>query len=200
MCDHAVGQIGGKTYRLGKRIGGGGEGDVFLVENLPDQAVKSSKERLRVSREPKVRAMIGGSLAVSTNLVAFPFEITTDLTGGFGGFAMRLVKSFWPMHEFYRPKSRKLQYPKADYRHLVHVAFNLARAVEKYETGCVIGDFNHSGVIISQDAVVALIDADSFRSTINGRSYPCVVGVPDCTPPELQGRDLKTITRTKAQD
>ena len=194
-------KIGGKTYRLGKRIGGGGEGDVFLVENLPDQAVKIYKEHLRVSREPKVRAMIGGSLAVSTNLVAFPSEITTDLTGGFGGFAMRLVKSFWPMHEFYSPKSRKLQYPKADYRHLVRAALNLARAVGKvHETGCVIGDFNHSGVLISQDAVVALIDADSFQFTINGRSYPCVVGVPDFTPPELQGRDLKTVTRTKAQD
>jgi DNA-binding helix-hairpin-helix protein with protein kinase domain len=194
-------KIGGKTYKLGKRIGGGGEGDVFLVENLPDRAVKIYKEHLRVSREPKVRAMIGGSLASATNLVAFPSEITTDLTGGFGGFAMRLVKSFWPMHELYSPKSRKLQYPKADYRHLVHAALNVARAVGKvHETGCVIGDFNHSGVLISQDSVVALIDADSFQFTINGRSYPCVVGMPDFTPPELQGRDLKTVTRTKAQD
>jgi DNA-binding helix-hairpin-helix protein with protein kinase domain len=71
---------------------------------------------------------------------------------------MRLVKSFWPMHELYHPKSRKLQYPKADYRHLIHAALNVARAVGKvHETGCVIGDFNHSGVLISQDQVVALI-------------------------------------------
>ncbi|WP_338828331.1 topoisomerase DNA-binding C4 zinc finger domain-containing protein [Bradyrhizobium sp. 27S5] len=195
-------KIGGKAYRLGKRIGGGGEGDVFLVESLPDQAVKIYKEHLRASREPKVRAMIGGALAASTDLVAFPSELTTDSAGGFGGFAMRLVKSFWPMHELYHPKSRKLQYPKANYRHLIHAALNVARAVGKvHETGCVIGDFNHSGVLISQNYVVALIDADSFQFTINGRSYPCVVGMPDFTPPELQGRDLKTVTaRTKAQD
>ncbi|WP_316174387.1 hypothetical protein [Bradyrhizobium sp. SZCCHNRI1073] len=194
-------KIGGKTYKLGKRIGGGGEGDVFLVESIPDQAVKIYKEHLRTDREPKVRAMIGASLAASTNLVAFPCDIATDLTGGFGGFAMRLVKSFLPMHELYSPKSRKLQYPKADYRHLVRAALNVARAVGKvHETGCVIGDFNHSGVLISQDFVVALIDADSFQFTVNGRSYPCVVGMPDFTAPELQGRDLKSVTRSKNQD
>jgi DNA-binding helix-hairpin-helix protein with protein kinase domain len=55
-------------------------------------------------------------------------------------------------------------------------------------------------VLVSQDATVALIDADSFEFTINGRSYPCVVGVPDFTPPELHGIDLSTVTRTKAHD
>jgi DNA-binding helix-hairpin-helix protein with protein kinase domain len=194
-------KIGGKAYKLGKLVGKGGEGEVFLVENLPDSAVKIYKENLRGKREPKVRAMINGALAASTDLVAFPAEITTDLTGSFRGFAMRLVKSFWPMHELYSPKSRKAQYPKANYRHLIHAALNVARAVGKvHETGCVIGDFNHSGVLVSQKYTVALIDADSFQFTINGRSYPCVVGVPDFTPPELQGHSLSAVTRTRAQD
>ncbi|WP_316201375.1 MULTISPECIES: protein kinase domain-containing protein [unclassified Bradyrhizobium] len=194
-------KIGGKTYRLGKLVGKGGEGEVFLVEDLPDHAVKIYKEALRESREPKVRAMVNGALSASTDLVAFPSEIITDPSGRFTGFTMRLVKSFWPMHELYGPKSRKIRFPKADYRHLVRAALNVARAVATvHQTGCVIGDFNHSGVLISQGATVALIDADSFQFAVNGRSYPCVVGVPDFTPPELQGRDLKTVTRTKAQD
>lgn len=194
-------KIRDKAYRLGKQIGEGGEGAVFLVENLPDSAVKIYKENLRGQREPKVRAMINGALAASTELVAFPAEIITDLTGSFRGFAMRLVKSFLPMHELYSPKSRKAQYPKANFRHLIRAAANVARAVGKvHETGCVIGDLNHSGVLISQDYTVALIDADSFQFTINGRSYPCLVGVPDFTPPELQGHSLSSVTRTKAQD
>lgn len=194
-------KIGEKNYRLGKLVGKGGEGEVFLVENLPDLAVKIYKEELRRSREPKVRAMISGGLATSTDLVAFPSQVTTDLAGSFRGFTMRLVKAFWPMHELYSPKSRKLQYPKADYRHLVHAALNVARAVGTvHETGCIIGDFNHSGVLVSQEGTVALIDADSFQFTMNGRSYPCVVGVPDFTPPELQGHSLSAVTRTRAQD
>jgi hypothetical protein len=53
--------------------------------------------------------MINGALANSTDLVAFPSQVTTDLAGSFRGFTMRLVKAFWPMHELYSPKSRKLQ-------------------------------------------------------------------------------------------
>jgi DNA-binding helix-hairpin-helix protein with protein kinase domain len=114
---------------------------------------------------------------------------------------MRLVTGYRPMHELYSPKSRKLHFPAADYRFLIRAALNVARALGKvHQTGCVIGDFNHSGVLISRDATVALIDADSFQFTVNGRAYPCVVGVPDFTPPELHGVDLPTVTRTKAQD
>ena len=114
---------------------------------------------------------------------------------------MRLVTGYQPMHELYSPKSRKLHYPKADYRFLIRAALNVARAVGKvHQTGCVIGDFNHSGVLVARDATVALIDADSFQFTTNGRSYPCVVGVPDFTPPELHSVNLSTVPRTKAHD
>ncbi len=194
-------KIAGKAHALGKRIGKGGEGEVYALESVPNGAVKIYKENLRGRREPKVRAMITNALAATTDLVAFPAEIVTDLKGGFTGFMMRLVTGYQPMHELYSPKSRKLHYPKADYRFLVRAALNVTRAVGKvHQTGCVIGDFNHSGVLVSRDATVALIDADSFQFTINGRAYPCVVGVPDFTPPELHGADLPTVTRTKAHD
>ncbi|MBN9506676.1 MAG: topoisomerase DNA-binding C4 zinc finger domain-containing protein [Altererythrobacter sp.] len=114
---------------------------------------------------------------------------------------MRLVSGYQPVHELYSPKSRKQHFPKADYRFLVRAALNVARAVGKvHQAGCVIGDFNHSGVLVAQDATVALIDADSFQFAREGRAFPCVVGVPDFTPPELHGLNLSTVTRTRAHD
>lgn len=194
-------KLGGKTHALGNRIGKGGEGEVYVLQHRPDQAVKIYNESLRGRREPKVRAMISSALAAKTDIVAFPAEIVTDLHGGFIGFVMRLVAGYRPVHELYSPKSRKLHYPKADYRFLVRAALNIARAVGKvHQAGCIVGDFNHSGVLVSNDATVALIDADSFQFTVNGRSYPCVVGVPDFTSPELHGLDLSTVSRTKAHD
>jgi DNA-binding helix-hairpin-helix protein with protein kinase domain len=59
---------------------------------------------------------------------------------------------------------------------------------------------NHSGILVAPDATVALIDADSFQFRLNGTSYPCVVGVPDFTPPELHGKNLATVERTIAHD
>ena len=123
-------KIAGKAYVLGKRIGKGGEGEVYALDSHPDRAVKIYKEDLRGRREPKVRAMINSALAATTDLVAFPAEIVTDLKGGFTGFIMRLVTGYQPMHELYSPKSRKLHYPKADYRFLIRAALNVARAVE----------------------------------------------------------------------
>jgi len=194
-------KIDGRSHTLGRRIGKGGEGEVFAIDNQPESAVKIYKEDLRANREPKVRAMVVDALAGSTKLVAFPAAIATDARGGFIGFLMRLVSGYRPVHELYSPKSRKLHYPKADYRFLIRAALNIANAVVKvHQSGCVIGDFNHSGVLVSQDATVSLIDADSFQYSRQGTLFRCVVGVPDFTPPELHGADLSRIPRTQAHD
>lgn len=194
-------RIAGKSAELGKRLGRGGEGDVYAMPSRADQAVKVYKEVLRHSREGKVRAMVESRLAERTTLVAFPAAIATDHAGAFAGFSMRLVSGYRAIHELYSPKSRKIQFPKADYRFLVRTAQNVARAVATvHQAGCVIGDFNHSGVLVSLDATAALIDADSFQFSLNGRSYPCVVGTEDFTPPELHGKNLSQIERTHAHD
>ncbi|MGE6695723.1 topoisomerase DNA-binding C4 zinc finger domain-containing protein [Sphingobium limneticum] len=200
MSQQAI-KINGRPFALGKRIGKGGEGEVFAVETKPDSAVKIYKDELRAKREPKVRAMVLADLADTTKLVAFPAAIATDGKGGFLGFLMRLVTGYRPIHELYGPKSRKAHFPKADYRFLVRAALNVSNAVVKvHQSGCVIGDFNHSGVLVSNEATVSLIDADSFQYSRDGKLFPCVVGVPDFTPPELHGADLSTVRRTEAHD
>lgn len=194
-------QIAGKRTALGKSLGRGGEGDVYALADCANLAVKVYKETLRRSREAKVRAMVESRLADKTTLVAFPSAVATDGSGAFAGFTMRLVSGYRPIHELYSPKSRKIQFPKADYRFLVQVAQNVARAVATvHQAGCVIGDFNHSGVLVASNATVALIDADSFQFQLNGRSYPCVVGTEDFTPPELHGKNLAQVERTRTHD
>lgn len=194
-------RIAGKNEQLDKRLGKGGEGDVYALVGRTDRAVKIYKTELRRSRESKVRAMVEGRLADATTLVAFPSEVVTDSSGNFAGFSMRLVAGYRPLHELYSPKSRKIQFPKADYRFLVRVAQNVARAVATvHQAGCIIGDLNHSGVLVAQDATVALIDADSFQFSLNGQSYPCVVGMEDFTPPELHGVSFSSVKRTQAHD
>jgi len=194
-------RVSGKSEQLDKRLGKGGEGDVYALAGRPDRAIKIYKPELRQSRESKVRAMVEGCLAKGTGLVAFPFEVVTDQSGVFTGFSMRLIAGYRPLHELYSPKSRKVHFPKSDYRFLVRVAQNVARAVATvHQAGCIIGDLNHSGVLIGQDATVALIDADSFQFSLKGHLYPCVVGTEDFTPPELHGVSLSTVKRTQAHD
>lgn len=193
--------IGKDRFSVAQLIGKGGEGEVYAIKGRCGHAVKIYNANLRDMREEKVRAMIGQGLSAKTDLIAYPSEVVTDRHGNFLGFVMRLVSSYLPVHELYSPKSRRGHFPKADYRFIVHAALNIARAVGKvHQTGCVIGDLNHSGVLVAQDATVALIDADSFQFTLNGKSYPCVVGVPDFTPPELHGKNLASVQRTIEHD
>ncbi len=193
--------IGKDRVSVAELIGKGGEGEVYAIKGRSGQAVKIYNTGLRANREDKIRVMVGEGLAVKTDLVAYPSEVVTDRRGNFLGFVMRLVSDYRPLHELYSPKSRQRHFPKSDCRFIVHAALNVARAVGRvHQTGCVIGDLNHSGVLVAQDGTVALIDADSFQFSLNGRSYPCVVGVPDFTPPELHGKNLASVQRTIEHD
>lgn len=193
--------IGKDRVSIDESIGKGGEGEVYTIKGRSGQAVKIYNADLRSKREGKVRAIVGEGLAAKTDLVAYPREVVTDRCGNFLGFVMRLVSDYRPLHELYSPKSRQRHFPMVDYRFIVHAALNVARAVRKvHQTGCVIGDLNHSGVLVAQDATVALIDADSFQFSLNGKSYPCVVGVPEFTPPELHGKSLASVQRTIEHD
>ncbi|MAS95802.1 MAG: hypothetical protein CMO55_21575 [Verrucomicrobiales bacterium] len=193
--------IGNNRALVAELIGRGGEGEVYGIKGRLGIAVKIYNPNLRTRREEKVRAMVGEGLAVKTDLVAYPDEVVTDRRGSFLGFSMRLVSGYRPLHELYSPKSRQRYFPKADYRFIVHAARNVARAIGKvHQTGCIIGDLNHSGVLVAQEATVALIDADSFQFSLNGNSFPCVVGVPEFTPPELHGKNFASVRRTIEHD
>lgn len=193
--------VSGSRLETGKRIGKGGEGEVFIAQNKSKTAIKIYTPKLASSRESKVVAMVESELWKQSNLIAFPKEVVRSKKGEFLGFTMNVVEDHRPVHEVYGVKSRKNHYPKADFRFLIRVAANTARAVgQVHQTPCVIGDLNHSGILVSDAATVALIDADSFQFQKNGKSYPCLVGVADFTPPELHGSSLKGVVRLKEHD
>jgi DNA-binding helix-hairpin-helix protein with protein kinase domain len=189
--------VDGRPLKLGKRIGKGGEGEVFSLADRPDEAVKvytSPDSR----REAKIVAMVAAGLAEQHNLIAFPLTVVRRRSGRFAGFTMRLVKSHTPLFELYSPGARKIAFVKADYRFLVHTAANVAVAIaQAHRAGAVIGDINHSGILVSDAAMAALIDADSFQFS---SAHTCRVGVPEYTPPELQGRSLDGLVRTPTHD
>lgn len=193
--------VDGKTLSLGKRIGKGGEGEVFLLADDPTRAVKLYTIPDTAAREPKIAAIVRMGLGKKSSLTAFPLAIVRDQAGLFKGFVMHFVPDHKPVFEVYGPQARKQNFPTADYRFLARAATNTAKAVaDVHQTRCVIGDINHSGILVSDKAKVALIDADSFQVFDGNERYLCRVGVPEYTPPELQGKRLGEIVRTENHD
>ena len=193
--------VDGKLVRLGDRIGKGGEGEVFALADGSGRAIKIYSVADTAAREDKIAAMVRLRLAEQSSLVAFPLAVARDRRGTFIGFIMTLVREHKPLFELYSPGARKQNFPEASYRFLVRAALNTSRGVASvHKAGCVIGDINHSGVLISNKAIAALIDADSFQVVDGNHRHFCRVGVPEYTPPELQGLNLGSVLRTTNHD
>ena len=197
--------LGNERARLGERLGGGNDGDVFGLKGDPTRAVKIYKHNKGQTRAEKIRAVVSANLRQQNSLIAFPLQVATSNSGAFLGFSMRLMSDRREIQQLYNPKSRLHHYPEVDYRYLVRVAQNVARAVGTVQSfkgngsqsvACVIGDLNHSGLLVANDATVALINADRFQYTINDKIYPQVSCMPEFMPPELHKNRFKNTLLT----
>src|SRR5262249_48150153 len=121
--------------------------------------------------------------------------------GSFAGYLMKKVGGHKPIHMLYSPHSRKLEFQRANFPFLVRAAQNISRAVASvHGTGCVIGDINHSGFLVSDAATSILIDSDSFQVLTANKTFLCQVGTPEYTPAEMQGGKFGRLKRTANHD
>lgn len=194
-------RLGNRPLRLAEQLGRGGEGEVFAVADDLSLAVKLYAPGAAANRADKIAAMLSADLAARAPRVAFPQAAVTDTQNRLVGFAMTRVDGAEPLHELYAPGARKRTFPQADFRFVLRAALNVARAVgAAHEAACVIGDMNHSGFLVDNDATVTLIDADSFQIEAGDRLHLCRVGVPEYTAPELIGLTLAETPRTPDHD
>ncbi|HZT43683.1 MAG TPA: hypothetical protein VFA07_16070 [Chthonomonadaceae bacterium] len=119
------------------------------------------------------------------------------------GYLMPRASGVRPIFNFYNPLSRRRECPLFSYLYLVRTARNLAAAVQALHTrGYVIGDVNESNILVTDTALVTLVDTDSFqvKDDTSGRIFRCPVGKPEYTPPELQGVPFSQVDRKPEHD
>jgi hypothetical protein len=121
--------------------------------------------------------------------IAWPVDrvVDADDPGRFLGFVMPRVEGARPVFDFYNPRSRLQLCPLFHYGYLLRTARNLAAAVRAvHERDYVVGDLNETNTLVNNQALVTLVDTDSFQVPDHGRVHRCPVGKPEYTPPELQ--------------
>lgn len=190
-------------------IASGGEGRIYPVQQNPSLVAKiyhkptdedADKLTVMFSMPPDAPIAAPGHASI-----AWPIDLlrTVDHKEQIVGFLMPRVTQVLPIHTYYTPKTRREQKPLFSYLYLHRTARNLAAAVNALHIrGYVIGDVNESNILVTDTALVTLVDTDSFqvRDPYTGYVFRCPVGKPEFTPPELQGQAFRDIDRTPEND
>lgn len=190
-------------------LGHGGEARVFA---LPEDAHLAAKVYHKPTQAyaQKLLAMLANppenpTAAKGHISISWPVDVlrTSDGRDRVVGFLMPRVQEMHSILEFYNPKTRRQRCPFFNYLYLHRTARNLVTAMGAlHARGYCIGDINESNILVSDTALVTLVDTDSFQvpDPKNRSVYRCGVGKAEFTPPELQGKNFAQIERKPEHD
>jgi DNA-binding helix-hairpin-helix protein with protein kinase domain len=200
---HEVVDASGETYLLGEILGKGGEGTVFAVARRPTLAAKLfHRTPLDAQILVKLQVMISRRTPALDGVAAWPRAIlyATATNEPCGVLAPR-VRDARHLHELYGTSARRRMFPQARWPHLVLAARNVAAAFDQLHAAeIVVGDVNQGNLLVDELMRVRFIDCDSFQIVAGEETFPCPVGAPHFTPPELQGKKLRDAERTVDHD
>ena len=187
----------GREYVLGPRLGEpGGEGSVYELKDAAGRVAKIyNAKSCTVQAREKVKLLIESR--ISFNGILMPQAVLNTRDGAFTGFIMERAKGR-TLNSLFVPKSEfEQEFPnwkKADIVKLGRSILKRITYLHKY--GVLLGDISPKNIMFVSPDEVYFIDMDSCQFG----PYPCRVGTPDCTPPELLGQDLSSVMRTQGNE
>lgn len=188
-------------------VGHGGEARVFVLPE-DDQLVAKLYHKPTKAYAQKLLAMLANppenpTAAKGHISIAWPTDLLTGDGDRVVGFLMPRVHKMHSIVEFYNPKTRRQTCPFFNYLYLHRTARNLVTAMGAlHSRGYCIGDINESNILVSDTALITLVDTDSFQvpDPKSGYVYRCGVGKAEFTPPELQGKNFAHFERKPEHD
>jgi cellulose biosynthesis protein BcsQ len=198
----------GSLVTLRKELHTGGEGTIYSLRDDDTHVVKIYKD-ISMERAVKLITML---LNLPTDPAhepehvsfAWPSERMLDEYGTCLGFLMPYIEPSHhsPLSKLINPKARRKLARGITWEFLLRTATNLASVVGAlHERGYVIGDLNENNVLVSNTALVTLVDCDSMQvPTVSGATFYCTVGSSEYTPAELQHADFADVKRQPYHD
>lgn len=208
-----------ELINLSVSLGRGGEACIYAVPSDGDLVAKVY-HKPTVAHANKLQAMLANPPENPTaNLghisIAWPEDLllapdSNGISDGdkinnerIIGFLMPRIRGMRPIIDFYNPRTRRQHCPLFNYQYLLRTARNLAAAFAAlHNSGYCVGDVNESNILVSDTALVTLVDTDSFqvREPDSNVVYRCPVGKPEFTPPELQNKIFAQHDREVSHD
>jgi DNA-binding helix-hairpin-helix protein with protein kinase domain len=207
----------GRRFVLGRRLGRGGEGEVFEVEGQQTLVAKVLLPKGRTAAKlAKLEAMVAAPPAGAYEpvdgfpVLTWPLAVLhsrADRQGAstFLGYAMVRVQpsDFVPFSTLVSEARRRgLGGNPLTWDRMVLLALRLVHVVRTlHRFGYAVGDLNDRNVLVSRRLTPLLMDTDSFQVPRPGRRghFPSVVGDAQYWAPELLDVDLATYTGSRVQ-
>jgi len=198
-----------QSLTLGKKLAKGGEGEIYQVDSDPSRLVKLYHNPNKVPVD-KLKAMIASppqdSMAAQGHTsICWPLDLV-EFQGQIRGYIMPIAASAVTKCQVYQTicnvKQRVMKFPDFTFQDLLVATSNIALAVNAiHEVGHVIGDVNQLNFLITDEALISVVDNDSFQITDQNRKvHRCNVGTVDFVPPEIQGIKFDQIDRSAEHD
>ena len=192
---------------LAQKLGSGGEGDIYALQSDPTLVAKIY-HRFGPEHLVKLSVMIthppADPMAERGHVsIAWPVDLLLDGRGNPVGYLMPRAPHDRKLFTYYNMGLRLKTSPLFHYQYLLTTAANIASAAASlHDAGYVIGDVNESNILAGDNALVTLVDTDSFqvRDAKSGRIFRSPVGKPEYTPPELQGKAFEQVNRGPEHD
>jgi WD40 repeat protein/serine/threonine protein kinase len=198
--------IAGQSVQLTQQIAHSGEGTVWQT-NLKGYLAKlyhtATPDRIKklqvmVAHPPRDPMTEHGHITF-----AWPHDLLQDSQGQCLGFLMPEVDSSVKLSTIYNAKLRSRKAPRFNWYYLHTAALNIALAMQSlHQEEYVVGDVKPQNILVNNQALVSVIDADSFqvRDPHTRELYRCLVGSEGFTPAELLGQDLANVDQTEIHD
>jgi DNA-binding helix-hairpin-helix protein with protein kinase domain len=194
------------SITLTKELKSSGEGIIYFTSIQGCMA--KIYHRPSPQYEKKLIAMINRPAENTTARLnhislAWPQDILRDSSGNFRGFLMPIIKEPVEINKVISSKIRRDEYPQFNWRYLHSTAKHFASIVEAlHSKQYIIGDIKPQNILVNSQALVSIVDTDSFQiyDPITSKTFMCPVGSSEYTPPEMIGKDFENTPRSINND
>ena len=175
--------------RLVKKLGSGGEGDVYST-NTAYVAKIYKQGKLTLRKQKKLELMT--SKEISCKGVCYPVDLLYA-QNTLAGYLMPTAKGeVLQTSIFLKPRMYEL-FPNWKKKDLVDVAIEILKKISfLHDRNIILGDINPMNIQIVNSKEIYFVDTDSYQI----EDFPCPVGTVNYTAPELQGKKYETFLRS----
>ena len=187
-----------KTISLKEEINKGGEGTVYLVDDITVAKIYHPKS-LTADKEAKIKALL--SKKIRFEGICAPLESLYDDKDKFIGYLMpkaEAEKGFELQTCIFNPALLKNKLPSWTRLNLVNLSITILEKIKYlHQNGIIIGDINPFNILIKDDKTVFFVDVDSYQVD----NFPCPVGTVHFTAPEIQNiESFNKLIRTEEHE